>query len=211
MRRARLAVFASGGGTNLQAILDHCAGGQARASVELVVSDRPGIGALKRAAAAGAPTLVVPVAGRDRADVEADLLAALEAHRIELIALAGYLRLVPPAVVGRFRGRIVNVHPAPLPRFGGPGMYGERVHRAVLEAGVESSGPTVHLVDEEYDRGATLAHQPVPVLEGDTPETLARRVLDAEHALYPLVIDRLAADIAGADHPATLHTDSRID
>ncbi|HSM37456.1 MAG TPA: phosphoribosylglycinamide formyltransferase [Longimicrobiales bacterium] len=201
---ARLAVFASGGGTNLQALLDHAATPGARYRVVLVVSDRPGAGALRRAVAAAVPSVVVPVAGRPAAEVEGDLLAALSAHDVDLVALAGYLRLVPEGVVRRYRGRMVNIHPAPLPRFGGEGMYGERVHRAVLEAGVPESGPTVHLVDEAYDRGEVLAHEAVPVLAGDTPASLAARVLEAEHALYPRVLDGLAARAtAGATHQPT--------
>lgn len=193
--KARLAVFASGGGTNLQAILDHARAPAARYRVALVIADRPGAGALARARDAGVPARVVPVAGRGAADVEADLLEALASHDIDLIALAGYLRLVPRRVVARYRGRIVNIHPAPLPRFGGKGMYGKRVHRAVLESGMGSTGPTVHRVDEEYDRGSVLAHEPVPVLPDDTVETLAARVLEREHALYPRVLDRIAAEI----------------
>jgi phosphoribosylglycinamide formyltransferase-1 len=195
---ARVAVLASGGGTNLQALLDHAASGGAGYRVVVVVSDRPGAGALERARRARVPAHVVPVAGGPDAESEAALLAVLEGHGADLVALAGYLRLVPGAVVDRYRGRIVNVHPAPLPRFGGKGMYGERVQRAVLDAGVEESGPTVHLVDEEYDRGEVLAHERVPVLPDDTPESLAARVLAAEHALYPRVLDRLAARLGAA-------------
>ncbi len=183
MSRARVAVFASGGGTNLQALLDRSRAAAARYRVALVVSDRSGAGALDRARAAGVPAVVVPVAGEDPAVVAASLLSGLAAHRIDLIALAGYLRLVPAAVVDRYRGRIVNVHPAPLPRFGGAGMYGMRVHEAVLGAGIPVSGPTVHLVDEEYDRGRVLAHEEVPVRPDDTPESLAERVLAVEHRL----------------------------
>jgi formyltetrahydrofolate-dependent phosphoribosylglycinamide formyltransferase len=201
---ARLAVFASGGGTNLQALLDHAATPGARYRVVLVVSDRPGVGAIERAARADVPAVVVPVADRPEAHVEIDLLAALDAQDVDLVALAGYLRLVPAGVVSRYRGRMVNIHPAPLPRFGGAGMYGERVHRAVLDAGVAASGPTVHLVDEAYDRGEVLAHEGVPVLADDTPGSLAARVLEAEHALYPRVLDELAARVsAGATHEPT--------
>ncbi|HUG01040.1 MAG TPA: phosphoribosylglycinamide formyltransferase [Longimicrobiales bacterium] len=200
MRRARVAVLASGGGTNLQAILERARAADSRYEVALVVSDRPGAGALARARSAGVPAVVVALAGREPAQAEEELGSVLAAHRIDLVALAGYLRLVPAGIVARYRGRIVNVHPAPLPRFGGRGMYGARVHRAVLDAGVASSGPTVHMVDEEYDRGEVLAHEEVPVRAGDTPDTLAERVLAAEHALYPLVIDRLAAEVvADAD------------
>lgn len=196
----RVAVFASGGGTNLQALLDRFGGpaGPAGrvAEVVLVVTDREDAGALDRARAAGVPTRVI--AARDRAadDVARDMLDALLAARVELIALAGYLRLVPTEVVRQFRGRIVNIHPSLLPAFGGKGMYGSRVHRAVLDAGCRVTGVTVHLVDEHYDTGPILAQWPVPVLEGDTPERLAARVLRTEHRLFPAVVEALAAEIA---------------
>lgn len=202
----RVAVFASGGGTNLQALLDHFHGGRGGVEVAFVVSDREAAGALDRARAAGVDARVVPVAGRPTAAVAADTLDLLEAARIDLVALAGYTRLVPADVVRRFAGRIVNVHPALLPAFGGRGMYGERVHRAVLEAGCRVTGPTVHLVTEEYDEGRILAQWPVPVLEGDTPASLAERVLRVEHALYPAAVEWLAGMVAaargGADVPA---------
>jgi folate-dependent phosphoribosylglycinamide formyltransferase PurN len=106
-------------------------------------------------------------------------------HRVDLIVLAGYLRLVPRSVVGAYRGRIINIHPALLPAFGGAGMYGQRVHSAVIEQGARVSGATVHFVDEAYDRGPIIAQWPVPVLPGDTPEALAARVLRVEHLLLP--------------------------
>jgi phosphoribosylglycinamide formyltransferase 1 len=194
-----VAVFASGGGSNLQALLDHChATPDARIRVTLVVSDRPDAGALARAAAADVPTRVIPARGRADADVAAETLAVLEAADVEIVALAGYLRLVPVAVVDRFRGRIVNVHPSLLPAFGGPGMYGTRVHRAVLAAGCTVTGATVHHVDEVYDRGRVFAQWPVPVMPGDDAETLAARVLAVEHVLYPAALDRLAAGLDGA-------------
>jgi formyltetrahydrofolate-dependent phosphoribosylglycinamide formyltransferase len=188
-RRARIAALASGGGSNLQALLDHLdALGDARsADVVLVAADRPDAGALARAAARGIPTAVLG----DPSD--ADALGALLATRdVDLVVLAGYLKLVPAAVTARFRGRMLNVHPALLPAFGGPGMYGQRVHRAVLAAGARVSGPTVHFVDEHYDRGAIVAQWPVPVSSGDTPESLAARVLRAEHALLPRVVQAVA-------------------
>ena len=113
--------------------------------------------------------------------------------------LAGYLKLVPPAVIARYRDRIVNMHPALLPAFGGRGMYGHHVHEAVLASGARESGATVHLVDEEYDRGAILAQGRVPVLPGDTPDRLAARVLEVEHRLLPAVV--LAAAAAGRPVP----------
>ena len=187
--RRRAAVLVSGGGSNLGALLAHAAGpGRAAYEVALVVADRADAGALARAAAHGVAHAVLA----DPADGAA-LAALLAAHAIDLVVLAGYLKLVPADVTRRFRGRMLNVHPALLPAFGGPGMYGRRVHAAVLAAGARVSGATVHFVDEHYDRGAIAAQLPVPVLDGDTPGTLAARVLRAEHLLLPRVVDRLAA------------------
>jgi formyltetrahydrofolate-dependent phosphoribosylglycinamide formyltransferase len=178
----RVAVCISGGGSNLGALLAAFPPG-AEATIALVISNRATAGGLERARAHAVPTVVL----HDPADA-GEWIGALEAHRIDLIVLAGYLKLVPPAVIARWQGRIVNIHPAPLPRFGGPGMYGLRAHAAVLEAGLAESAATVHLVDEEYDRGAVLAAQPVPVRPDDSPETLAARVLAAEHQLLPAVV-----------------------
>jgi formyltetrahydrofolate-dependent phosphoribosylglycinamide formyltransferase len=189
----RVAVLASGGGTNLQALLDAFNSvPDAPARVALVLSDRASAGALERAREHGVPGHVVPVGGRAEEEVAADTLALMEEHAIGLVALAGYLRLVPPAVIRAYRGRIVNIHPALLPAFGGQGMYGSRVHRAVLASGARVSGPTIHYVTEAYDEGRIIAQWPVPVLPDDTAETLAARVLLVEHRLYPLVIAALA-------------------
>jgi phosphoribosylglycinamide formyltransferase 1 len=194
----RIAVLASGGGSNLQALVDRFHGNaSAPARVELVVASRSGIGALERAERAGIPTVVLD----EPENASQDLREGLAGAAIELIVLAGYLRQVPGDVVERYRGRILNVHPALLPGFGGQGMYGMRVHRAVLAAGVRVTGATVHLVDEKYDEGPILAQWPVPVLPGDTPETLAARVLRVEHLLLPAAVEAFAA--AGA--PASLH------
>lgn len=192
----RLAVFASGGGSNLQALLDRFAD-DPHVHIALVVSDRADAGALNRAAAAGVALVHVPVTGRTEADVARDTLEALAGHDINLLALAGYLRLVPPAVVARYRGRIINIHPALLPAFGGPGMFGQRVHQAVLDAGCRVTGATVHYVDERYDEGRIIAQWPVPVLRDDTAATLAARVLKIEHRLYSAVIDAIARDARG--------------
>lgn len=199
----RLAVFASGGGSNLQALLDRLNARSARwGRVALAVSDRAEAGALERARNAGVATAVIPVANRDVTAVCADTLAVLEAHRIDLVALAGYLRLVPADVIGHFQDRIVNIHPALLPAFGGKGMYGMRVHRAVIEAGCRVTGVTVHHVNARYDEGGVIAQWPVPVLREDSAETLAARVLTVEHRLYPLALEWLAARIAGSPAPA---------
>ena len=121
------------------------------------------------------------------------LSTILATHRIELVVLAGYLRLVPPDVVSHFRGRILNVHPALLPKFGGPGMYGHRVHEAVIASGERLTGPTVHFVDERFDEGPVIAQMPIRVLPTDTPESLASRVLEIEHELYPRIVEAVAS------------------
>jgi phosphoribosylglycinamide formyltransferase-1 len=194
------AVFASGGGSNFHALLDHARAG-ADWDVVLLVTDRSDAGALARASEAGVPAVVVPTRGRHASEVARELIEALEKHSVDIVLLAGYLKLVPPEVVSRYRGRILNIHPALLPSFGGHGMYGMNVHRAVLEAGVPESGATVHFVDEEYDRGATLAQRRVPVLPGDTPEALAARVLEVEHRLYPEAVDNLCAALSAGVTP----------
>jgi len=184
-------VLASGGGSNLQAILDHLAGlGEARrADVVLVASNRPDAGALSRAAKAGVATALLRSPHAPQGE---ELDVVLARHAVDVVALAGYMRLVPDAVTRAYRGRMLNVHPALLPEFGGTGMYGARVHRAVLQAGASLSGPSVHFVDEVYDHGAVIAQWPVPVLAGDDERTLAARVLRAEHLLYPRVVDAVA-------------------
>lgn len=189
--KTRIAVLASGGGTNLQAIVDHfvALGNAACGEVVVVASNRPSAGALERARAAGIEALVFDARSED------DLLRILTGHDIQLVALAGYLRLVPPSVIARYSGRIVNVHPGPLPAFGGAGMYGVRVHEAVLAAGLPESAVTVHLVTERYDDGPPLATWPVPVLDNDTPDALAARVLRVEHIIFPRIIDALAATL----------------
>ena len=186
---ARVAVLASGGGSNLQALLDHldALGARRAADVVLVASDRRGAHALERARARGLAEAVIP-----RGDGIA-LDAALREHAIELVVLAGYLRMIPEAVTGRFEGRMLNVHPSLLPAFGGHGLYGARVHEAILAAGARVTGATVHFVNARYDEGALAAQWPVPVVDGDTPATLAARVLRLEHLLLPRCVQALAA------------------
>jgi phosphoribosylglycinamide formyltransferase-1 len=190
----RVAVCVSGGGSNLQAILDRLEG-EAPARVVLVLSNRAEAGGLERARRAGVPAEVLS----DPADAS-EWITRLGRRDVDLLVLAGYLKLVPPGVVQKYAGRMINVHPALLPAFGGPGMYGQRVHEAVIASGAAESGPTVHLVDEVYDRGAILAQRRIPVLPEDTPATLAERVLAEEHQLLPDVI--LAAARAG--HPVMM-------
>jgi phosphoribosylglycinamide formyltransferase-1 len=178
----RLAVLASGAGSNLQALLDAHARGDLPCPVVLVVSNNASAGALDRARRAAIPAVHVP--HRGAVDPDADLLAALAAHAVDVVVLAGFMRKLGPRVLAAFPGRVLNIHPGPLPRFGGPGMYGRRVHEAVLAAGMPASAATVHLVDGEYDRGPVLAVRAVAVEPGDTAEVLAERVLRAEHDLY---------------------------
>lgn len=183
--RKRVAVLASGGGSNLQAVIDHLSARGARrsADVALVVAGRESAGALARARQA---SIATAVAAPD------SLAGILDGHAIDLVVLAGYLSFVPTAVTDRWAGRIINIHPALLPAFGGHGLFGLRVHRAVLTAGARVSGATVHFVDAEYDRGPIIAQWPVPVAADDTPESLAARVLRVEHLLLPRAVDALA-------------------
>jgi formyltetrahydrofolate-dependent phosphoribosylglycinamide formyltransferase len=191
----RAAVFASGGGTNLQALLDHQReGGSWR--VVLLVTDREDAGAIARAVEAGVPVAVIRTTGRPPEDVGRETLDLLSQHRVDLILLAGYVKLIPAQVVAEYRRRILNIHPALLPSFGGKGMYGQRVHAAVLASGAKESGASVHFVDEEYDRGPVIAQRRVPVLPEDTPESLAARVLEVEHELYPAAVDRICEELA---------------
>jgi phosphoribosylglycinamide formyltransferase 1 len=179
-----VAVLASGGGTNLQALLD-AFDRSPHARITRVISNDAGAGALERARRAGVPTTVL----RDHTDGH-ELVQAVGDAR--LVVLAGYLKRVPADVVARFRWRVINIHPALLPGFGGHGMYGRRVHEAVLASGARISGATVHYVDEEFDRGPIIAQWPVPVRADDTPESLAARVLEIEHRLLPVVVEELA-------------------
>jgi formyltetrahydrofolate-dependent phosphoribosylglycinamide formyltransferase len=184
------AVFASGSGTNLQALLDHeTADGLYH--IVVVISDREGAGALGRAEAAGRLARVIAVKGRPIEEVATETLSLLESLDVQAIFLAGYLRLIPSAVVSAYPRRILNIHPALLPAFGGKGMFGERVHEAVLASDVEVSGATVHYVDEEYDTGTIVGQWPVQVLPGDDISALAARVLSVEHRLYPAVADHV--------------------
>ena len=185
----KIAVFASGEGTNLQALLDACADGRVRGSIALVVSNKPDAGALKRAQRKGVETLVsAPGDFATPEEYNAFLAHACEKRGIGLICLAGFMLKLKSPLLKAYPGRILNIHPALLPSFGGTGMYGTKVHDAVLAAGVKVSGATVHVVDEEYDRGPVILQSAVPVLAGDTPATLAARVRAQEHWIYPKAV-----------------------
>lgn len=178
----RIAALASGGGSNVGAIIDAIARGDLEAELALVVSNNSKAGVLERAREAGAKAL--HISSRTHPDPTAALLDALAASRIDVLVLAGYLKKLDPRVVAAFEGRATNIHPAPLPRFGGRGMFGSHVHAAVLAAGVAATGPTVHRVTAEYDEGETLGFTSVDVQPGDTVQSLSARVLAAEHDLY---------------------------
>jgi formyltetrahydrofolate-dependent phosphoribosylglycinamide formyltransferase len=202
-RPLRAAVFASGSGSNFQALLDAESEGASTHPwrTVLLVADRDTAGALARAEAADVATRVIRVSGRDPVEVESDTLAALAEAEVEIIFLAGYLRLIPAGVISSYRRRILNIHPALLPAFGGKGMWGRHVHEAVLASGARVSGPTVHYADEAYDEGSIVAQWPVPVRPGDTPELLAARVLAVEHRLYPAAAAHICNALQRGEEP----------
>lgn len=191
----KIGVLASHGGSNMQAIIDAIEAGRLDARVVLVISNNSGSGALERARKHGLPWrhlsgATLPDAGR----LDAAICEALEEARADVVVvLAGYMKKIGPRTLEAFEGRILNIHPALLPRHGGPGMYGIHPHESVLAAGDTESGATVHVVDARYDEGPILKQRRVPVLPGDTPETLQKRVLAEEHRIYAEVLD----DIVG--------------
>ncbi|MCL2372940.1 MAG: phosphoribosylglycinamide formyltransferase [Defluviitaleaceae bacterium] len=170
-----IAVFASGGGSDMQAIINACEAGQLNAQVCVVISNKKNATALERAKNHGIPAFSINHANAEK------ILATLQAHDTQLIFLAGYLRLLPENVLSAYENNILNIHPSMLPKYGGRGMYGINVHTAVLAAGETETGITIHRVNQEYDKGEIIAQRRVPVKPGDTPETLAARVLQEEH------------------------------
>jgi formyltetrahydrofolate-dependent phosphoribosylglycinamide formyltransferase len=199
--RANIAVFISGRGTGLQALIDATIDGTLSAKIVLVVSSSPDALGLTRAKDAGIPTFVYNVKSyQSPLQAEEALLSRLLEERTEYVALAGYLKMIPSLVLRAFPQKVVNIHPALLPKYGGKGMYGHFVHEAVLAAHETESGVTVHLVDEIYDHGKILEQVRVPVLADDTPDSLAKRVLEQEHKLYPMTIEKLIQGKYGLNH-----------
>ena len=191
--RLRLGFLASGGGTNMQAILDACGSGQLHAEPRIVIGNNSRAGALSRAQAAGVPTRHLSARTHpDPLSLDEAICTAMQEQGVELVCLAGYMKKLGPRTLTAFQRRILNVHPALLPRHGGQGFYGERVHAAVLAAGDSVSGATIHLVDGEYDHGPVVDQMTVPVFASDSVENLAARVLVAEHSLFPQTLEKIA-------------------
>ena len=189
----RIAIFASGSGSNAEAIIRATYEGKLSSEVGLVISNNADAGALQRA-----KELDVNYSAIDRRNFNSEesyissLFSLLDENGIDFIALAGYLKLVQPQLIEKYRNKITNIHPALPPSFGGKGFYGIKVHEAVLEAGCKVSGVTIHMVNEAYDRGAIIAQKSVPVLGDDNPDSLAARVLKVEHQIYPEALQLFA-------------------
>jgi phosphoribosylglycinamide formyltransferase 1 len=179
-----LGFLASHGGSNMQAIIDACKQGRLNAKPRVVISNNSDSMALTRARAEGVPHYHISASTHPGDAEDRAILYTLQAHDVDTVILAGYMKRIGPATLNAYRGRILNIHPALLPKFGGQGLYGKQVHEAVLKAGEKVTGVTVHVIDESYDTGPILNQAQVPVLEGDTVNSLAERVLKHEHLLY---------------------------
>jgi len=192
MKKLRLGFLASHGGSNMQAIIDACKDGRLDGEPAVVISNNSESTALERARRESIPHYHLSSATHpDPAELDAAILRTLEEHGVDLVILAGYMKLLGPETLTRYRGRILNIHPALLPKFGGKGLYGKKVHEAVLAAGELVTGVTIHLVDERYDAGPIVAQSEVPVLEGDTVDSLAARVLEREHQLFAETLQKI--------------------
>jgi phosphoribosylglycinamide formyltransferase-1 len=191
----KIAVFVSGSGTNLQSIIDAVLEGKLKVEISVVIASKPDIYAIERAKKANINVAVYNK--KDYADLTTmynDIVKYLKALGVEYIVLAGYLSILTPNIIEAYRNKIINIHPALLPKFGGKGYYGMRVHEAVINAKETESGPTVHFVDEGTDTGQIIAQMKVKVYPDDTPETLQKRVLTAEHILLPKTLADLLND-----------------
>ena len=185
MHPLRVAVLASGSGTNLASILRATQNCTLSARIVLVISNKIEAGALEIARKSGVPALHLSLEQfESQEDLDQAFLSAFKEYNVELIALAGYLKKISSSIIRKYKHRMLNIHPALLPSFGGKGMYGIQVHQAVLDYGCKVSGVTVHLVNEEYDSGVPILQRCVPVKDDDTPGTLAARVLEQEHKIY---------------------------
>jgi phosphoribosylglycinamide formyltransferase 1 len=189
-----LGLLISGGGSNLQSVIDACEYGVLKglAGVVVVISNKMDAFGLERAKMHDIPTKYIdPRAFADNAAFCAKVTDEMKKRNVELVCLAGFMRMIDPALITAFKGKVINIHPALLPNYGGKGMYGHYVHEAVIKAGEKESGATVHWVNEHYDNGPIVLQRKVPVLTDDTPATLAKRVLEVEHQIYPEAIKML--------------------
>lgn len=183
MRKVRIAVLVSGGGTNLQTLIDSVQNGQINGEIAIVISDRENAYALERAKKHGIKAIYI-----ERKHCTEKLIRELREMDVELVVLAGFLSILSSELVKAYEGRIINIHPSLIPSFCGKGFYGEKVHKAAVEYGVKVSGATVHFVDEDTDSGPIILQESVPVYTEDTAETLAARVLVVEHKLLPAAV-----------------------
>ena len=190
----RVAVLVSGGGSNMQSIIDSTKTGilKGLAKVVLVISNNPNAYALERAKKENIKTLCVERKNyADEFSFNAEILKNIEESKADIICLAGYMRIVGANIIEKYPNKILNIHPALLPKYGGKGMYGHHVHEAVVKAKEKKSGATVHIADENYDTGRIVVQQEVDVYDDDTPQDVAKRVLEVEHKIYPLAIKKL--------------------
>ena len=193
MKRLNLAVLISGGGSNLQALIDACTAHDFPAQIQVVISNRPDAYGLERAQQAGIPAITVDHKEyQGREEFENALQEHLSQYSIDLICLAGFMRILTSGFISNWPEQIINTHPALLPKFGGEGMYGHNVHEAVLAAGEAQSGASIHFVIPEVDQGEVIVQQAVDVMDGDTADTLAARVLEQEHIIYPQAVKIIA-------------------
>ena len=196
MKRLKLGVLASGGGSNLQSIIDRSLDGSLSLDVTVVISNNSGAGALERARKHGIDALHISAVTEGSAEAADKRIAdEMAARKVDIVVLAGYMKKVGSVLLKIYDGKILNIHPALLPKFGGENMYGIHVHEAVIAAGETESGVTIHLVDNKYDHGPILAQERVSVLPDDTPEILQKRVLVKEHELYPQTIQKFAEQL----------------
>jgi len=200
MRKVSIAVLVSGGGTNLQALIDAQNSGKLKSGeISVVISSKPDVFALERAKNAGIPSFVANKQdfGNDSEAFGREIKKHLDEYKAEIIVLAGFLSKLPDEICEQYKDRILNIHPALIPSFCGKGYYGLHVHEAALQYGVKVSGATVHLVDNEYDHGRIIMQKAVDVLEGDTPEILQKRIMEqAEHIILPASVEMLCAELA---------------
>lgn len=192
MKKTRLGFLASYRGSNMQAIIDACKAGRLAAEPAVIISNNRDSGALARAETEGIPG--IHLGGRDYPDpdeLDRKIVETLQEHDVDIVILAGYMKKIGPGTLKAYQGRILNIHPALLPKHGGQGMYGIRVHEAVIAGGDTESGVTIHVVDDKYDTGPILAQRRIKVDEVDTAESLADKVLAVEHEFYVETLDRI--------------------